>query len=139
MVKLIERRRHPETEQTVFSQGEWLTAEQINARQKRPPASRSQPASDWQRSGRIYCVMVDGQAYYAGYQFDTAGEPQPVIREILAALGSVADTWQIAAWFHFPNGWVGDERTGAVAPKDALDRPQAVIAAAKRNNGSYVV
>jgi hypothetical protein len=77
MVMLNECRRHLETVQTVFGQGEWLTAEQINALQKRPPASRSQPASDWQRSGRIYSVTVDGQAYFAGYQFDTACEPQP--------------------------------------------------------------
>jgi hypothetical protein len=127
-----------ETLRTVFEQGQWLTAEQINARQERPPASRSQPASDWNERGSIYSVTVDGQAHFAAYQFDTACKPQPVISEILAALGPVTDTWKIAAWFHFPNGWIIDERAHAVAPKNALNRSQEVIAAARRYHGTYV-
>ncbi|MGF6789664.1 hypothetical protein [Paraburkholderia sp. 35.1] len=138
MVMLNERRRRLKTMRTVFDQGEWLTAEQINARQKRPPANRSQPASDWKRRGRVYSVTFDGRAYFAAYQFDTACQPLPVIREILAALGPVAETGKIAAWFHFPNGWISAELTQAVAPKDALDRPLEVIGAARRNIGSYV-
>jgi len=138
MVMLNERRRRLETMRTVFDRGDWLTAAQINAPRKRPPANQSQPASDWNRRGRIYSVTVDGRTYFAGYQFDTACQPQPVIREILAVLGPVSDTWKIAAWFHFPNGWISGARTQAVAPKDALDRPLDVIAAARRNNGSYI-
>ena len=71
-------------------------------------------------------MTVDGQAYFAAYQFDTVCQPQPVIHDILAALGPVTDTWKIAAWFHFPNGWIIDERAHAVAPKNALDRSQEV-------------
>ncbi|WP_321962136.1 hypothetical protein [Paraburkholderia sp. J7] len=138
MVMLNERRRRLETIRTIFEQGEWLTAEQINSRQKRPPVSKSQPATDWMRGGLIYSVTVEGQAYFAAYQFDTACQPQPVILNILAALGAVADTWKIAAWFHYPNGWLSDERAQAVAPKDALHRPQEVIAAARRYSGSHV-
>ena len=135
---VLNERRRLETVQAIFEGTEWRTAEQINALQERPPASRSQPASDWRRGGRIYSVAIDGREYFAGYQFDMACQPQPVIREILAALGPVSDTWKIAAWFHFPNGWIGGARRQAVAPKDALHRPQDVIAAAKRKNGSYI-
>ena len=77
---VLNERRRLETVQAIFEGTEWRTAEQINALQERPPASRSQPASDWRRGGRIYSVAIDGREYFAGYQFDTACQPQPVIR-----------------------------------------------------------
>ncbi|MEX3856479.1 hypothetical protein AB3X94_20870 [Paraburkholderia sp. BR10923] len=136
MVQLTEGLRRQETMRTVLELGEWLTAAQVNARQKRPPCRRSQPASDWKRRGRIYSVTVAGRAYFAAYEFDTTCQPLPLIRDILKELGPVADSWKTAAWFHFPNGWISDEQMQAVAPKDALDRPQEVIAAARRSNRS---
>ena len=68
-------------------------------------------------------------------------QPLAIIKEILAAFGEVADPWLLAAWFHFPNGWiVRRDATGtvAVAPRDALDRRDAVLAAAARRPSSYV-
>ncbi|WP_321935291.1 hypothetical protein [Paraburkholderia sp. J8-2] len=135
---LIERRRRQDAMRTVFDDGQWLTAEDINALQKTPPASKSQPASDWKRRDRVYSVSVNGREYFAAYQFDTFSQPLPIIREILEALGPLADTWKIAAWFHFPNGWISDDEGRPVAPKDALDRREDVIGAARRYHGSYV-
>ncbi|NUX99530.1 hypothetical protein [Paraburkholderia youngii] len=45
MIQLTERLRRQETMRTVLELGEWLTAAQVNARQKRPPCRRSQPYS----------------------------------------------------------------------------------------------
>jgi len=139
---LIEdRMQRLRTMRRVLDEGEWLTAEQLNALQPDPPANASHPASDWKRRKRIFSVSYGGRDYFPRYQFDAMYQPLPIIKEILAAFGEVADPWLLAAWFHFPNGWIvrrDDTHTVAVAPKDALDRRDAVLAAAARRPSSYV-
>ena len=129
------------TVRTVLEEGEWLTAEQLNALQPKPPAQKSQPASDWKRRGRIFEVNYSGREYFARYQFDEAYQPLPVIKDILRAFGTVADAWKIATWFHFPNGWLmkpGTDEQQPVAPKDTLDQRNQVLSAASKRHGSYV-
>lgn len=65
-------------------------------------------------------------------------EPLPVIREVLKAFGEVADPWVLAAWFHYPNAWIVGTDGMPVAPKEALDRRDAVLHAAQRRRTSYV-
>ena len=141
-LELVEERLHRmRTIQDVFTDGEWLAAEQINALQATPPANKAHPASDWKRRGRVFSVNYRGKEYFARYQFDALYQPLPVIKEILAAFGEVADAWTLAAWFHFPNAWlVKRDEHGAVniAPKDALDRGTAVVKAAAKRLTSYV-
>ena len=135
-----ERLARLKTLREMLEEGEWLTAEQLNALQPHPPAQKAHPASDWKRRGRIFGVNYGGQEYFARYQFDETYQPLPVIKEILKALGEVADSWKIAAWFHFPNGWLarpGTQGQQALAPKDALDQRDAVLAAAAKRQGSY--
>lgn len=143
VVPLIDERiRRHETMRAVFARGNWLTAGQINALQAVPPANRAQPARRWKRRGDIFSVLIGGKEYFAGYQFDDMCQPLPVIKDILAALGPVADSWKIAAWFHFPNGWIsgtGKHEGEPVSPMDVLDRGEAVIDAAKRTHGTYVI
>lgn len=122
----------------VFAQGDWLTSEQLNSLQDAPPKSKSQPASDWKRRGRVYSVSRGGREYFARYQFDAMYEPLPVMREVLEAFGDVADPWVLAAWFHYPNAWVVDADGGPVAPKDALDRHDDVVRAALKRRTGYV-
>ena len=122
----------------VFAEGDWLTSEQLNSLQDAPPKSKSQPASDWKRRGRVFSVSRGGREYFARYQFDAMYEPLPVIRDVLKEFGDVADAWVLAAWFHFPNGWIVDPDGAPVAPKDALDRRDDLIRAARRRNDSYV-
>lgn len=129
------------TIKTILAEGEWLTAEQLNALQPEPPAQKSQPASNWKRDGRIYSVNHGGREYFARYQFDGAYQPLPVIKDILQAFGPAVDSWKIAAWFCFPNGWVSKPGTAGqepVAPQDALDRRDAVLNAAAKHHSSYV-
>lgn len=136
-----ERTRRMRTIREVFEEGDWLNAEQLNALQAAPPANKAHPASDWKRRGRIFSVNYAGREYFARYQFDALYQPLPIIKEILAGLGEVADAWTIAAWFHYPSPWlVVRDRQGArnVAPRDALDRGSEVVAAARKRSSSYV-
>ena len=141
-IELIEDRVHRmQTVREVFTDGDWLTAEQLNALQPDPPANKSHPASDWKRRGRIFSVNHGGRDYFARYQFDALYQPLPVIKDILKAFGPVADPWVLAAWFHFPNGWIaqpGRDGEHAVAPKDAFDRRESVLNAAAQRQASYV-
>ncbi len=122
----------------VFAEGDWLTSEQLNSLQEAPPKSKSQPASDWKRRGRVYSVSRGGREYFARYQFDAMYEPLPVMREVLEAFGDVADPWVLAAWFHYPSAWIAGGDGGALAPKDALDRRDDVVRAALKRRTSYV-
>lgn len=125
----------------VFEESDWLTAEDINKLQRKRWAKKSLPASDWKRRGQIFSVSYDGKEYYPRYQFDAMYQPLPVISDILDAYGECVDTWSLAIWFHFPNGWITREvgnEADPVAPKDAMDRPSDVIRAARNQRGTYV-
>lgn len=137
-VALIEERvARMDTLKNLLETGEWLTAEHINRLQLTPPKNVAHPASDWKRRGRIFSVVYGGKEYFARYQFDEAYQPLPIIKEIFAGLGTMADTWKIAAWFHFPNGWIVDGER-CLAPKDALDRRNDVLNAARKRSHGYV-
>ena len=127
-----------ETIKAIFDEGEWLTAEQLNAMQPKPLARKSLPASGWERRGRIFGVRLGGQEYFAKYQFDEYYKPLPIIKDILLRLGTVSDSWTIAAWFHFPNGWLSSAAGEPLASKDALDQRAAILRAAANREGSYV-
>jgi hypothetical protein len=136
-----ERLDRLQTIRTMFREEEWLTNEMLNQLQSEPPSNRSLPASDWKRRGRIFSVNFGGKEYFPRYEFDAVYQPLPVIRDILKAFGPVADSWKLAAWFHFPNGWIvepGPEGPTPVAPKDALDRLDDLLNALKKRQGSYV-
>jgi hypothetical protein len=138
---LIEERfRRLETIRKMFAEGEWLTSEMLNRLQPEPPSNKSHPASDWKRRGRIFSVSFGGKEYFARYQFDAFYQPLPIVRDILKAFGPIADSWKLAAWFHFPNGWIGEPDPDGyrpIAPKDALDRQRDVLSALERSQGSY--
>lgn len=140
-LELVEERVHRmRTIQEVFAESEWLTAEQLNALQATPPANKAHPAADWKRRGRVFSVNYRGKEYFARYQLDALYQPLPIIKDILAAFGEVADTWTLAAWFHFPSPWLvqRDERGATnVAPKDALDRGDEIVRAASKRLSSY--
>jgi hypothetical protein len=136
-----ERLQRMQTIREIFKEEEWLTADMLNRLQPDPPSNRSLPASDWKRRGRVFSVTSGGKEYFPRYQFDAVYQPLPLMKEVLAAFGTVADTWKIAAWFHYPNGRIVEPRAGgikAIAPKDALDRRDDLLKAIEKRNGSYV-
>jgi hypothetical protein len=84
--------------------------------------------AEWEAEGRVFAVPVRGSAHYLSFQFDAAGTPLPVVREVLDAIGDWPP-WQIAAWFVTANGLLGRERPDALLTQ----RPSAVVAAARRD------
>lgn len=135
---LEDRVRRMQTLRQVFAEGDWLTAEQLNALQSMPPKNKSHPASDWKRRGRIYGVSHGGREYFARYQFDALYQPLPIVRDVLKAFGEVADPWVLAAWFHFPNAWIVGPDGAPIAPRDSLDWHDGALHAAERRHASYV-
>lgn len=119
-----------------------LAREQIDSRHKTRGDDITSVASDWKRQGRIFSVNDGESELFPAYQFDGALQPRPIIKEILTQLGDAVDGWNVAAWFHFPNGWLSyRDASGAVvavAPKDALDRAGDVVEAARKNYATYV-
>jgi hypothetical protein len=130
------------TQTIIVADAALLSPEQINLCHKTCDADNSPVAGDWKRQGRIFSVNNGGKEFFPAYQFDDALQPRPIIKTILEALGDQIEGWNVAAWFHFPNGWLShrDARGAAVAvaPKDALDRPDDVIAAARKNRATYL-
>ncbi|MGH9278717.1 MAG: hypothetical protein ACRD12_11535 [Acidimicrobiales bacterium] len=93
-----------------------------------PDPGPGRRAQRWHRKGRIFGVEYEGATWYLGFQFDGAGNPLPVVAEILSQLGGWSD-WDIAAWFVRPNGLLDRDR-----PVDlVVDDPAAVVAAARRD------
>lgn len=140
---LTEEQSHVQrTKNTILSETSWVSSELINSHQKTLTEHKSAVASDWKRLGRVFSVNDGEREFFPAYQFDMEWQPLPVIKEILAQLGDLADGWNIAAWFHFPNGWLSyRDKSGAVvsvAPKDALDRVEDVVVAARKNRATYV-
>lgn len=135
---LEDRVHRMRTLRQVFTEGDWLTSEQLNSLQDVAPMRKSQPASDWKRRGCIFSVSRGGREYFARYQFDAMYAPLPVIHEILEAFGDAADPWTLAAWFHYPNAWIAGADSAPMAPKDALDRREDVVQAALKRRTSYI-
>ena len=116
-----------ETILRVLAEGEWISAAVVPE------------ATAWQEVRWIVGVQAGRQLYFAPYQFDERNRPRPVIREILSELGPVTDPWEIASWFHFPNGWIVEADGGRpIAPKDALDNRVGSLEAARRFRKTYV-
>jgi len=87
-----ERTARLKTIARLFAGTLWFTARQIHDLQPRPPKNPSAPASDWKRRGKIYAVSWDEKAYFPAHQFSEALQPLPVIADVLAQFGEVADT-----------------------------------------------
>lgn len=119
------------TIEKIRAETHWLTLAQI----------AELPLVKWKREGRIFSIEIDDTQAYPSYQFDENFQPLPVIAEVLKAFKSESDSWKIAAWFHFPNGYINvdtPEGRHAIGPKDALDQPEKVMHAVQSRAGTYV-
>ena len=128
------------TKEEIFHGTEWWTADDINSFQ-RIATSAENVVDEWKQTGCVFSVFYEGSEYFAAYQFDSIHKPRPVIKAVLNAYGACTDSWSIAAWFHFRNGWISDDKTSSstpLAPKDALDQSEAITNAARLRRGTYV-
>lgn len=117
----------PNARRAMLEEGEWLQVDLVDQVQ----------LHSWEQSRRIFKVSIEGMDYYPLYQFDKSLQPLPVIEAVMAMAGD-ADPLALAAWFHYPNGWITLDGQHPVAPRFALDQPDLVLAAAKMRKGTYV-
>lgn len=119
----------------------WLPNGLVDRRHYHSEGNVAVVVSEWKRQGLVFSVDDGELERFPAYQFDMAGQPLPIIHDILAQLGEVGDGWKIVAWFHFPNAWLSyRDQMGVVvpvAPKDALHRVPEVIAAARKHRAAY--
>ena len=101
------------------------------------------PLNRWENKGRIFSVTYSKRELYPRYQF-AAAQPLPLIAEILKSFegqyGEI-NRWEVAAWLHYPNGYITAETPEGrktIAPRDALDRPEDIRHALKQRTGTYV-
>jgi hypothetical protein len=125
----------------IFTKSSWLSTDELCQFQGEFPNQRNEIIRDWLNKRMVFSVRYNGHEYFAKYQFDTTLHPLPVIKEIIEAFGIDDDPWALAAWFEYPNSWIVSKRSDGidlVAPKDALDRTQELVNAARVRKGSYV-
>jgi hypothetical protein len=132
--------QNPSAQKQAFDGSEWLTAGVINYARAKLGLSEVKPR-EWEQYGRVFSVLYEGRHYYATYQLDSSYEPLPIIKPVLEAYGEYSNSWELAVWFHFPNGWIANE-TGAaptpLAPKDAVNLDSQLVNAARNRRGTYI-
>lgn len=124
----------------IFIGSEWISVEEIVKRELDSTLPTIREVEAWKACHLLFSINFKGEEYYAKYQFDIHCQPLPVIEKILSTFGPEMTPSAIAAWFHFPNGWIADpesEVQEAIAPKDALARPDVVLNAALKYKGTY--
>jgi len=107
-----------------------LTSAQVAELRGSTAGNRAAIASRWKSERRIFPVRYQKSELYPAFQFDEDGEPRPVIRRVLEAVGG-RDGWALALWFTAANGWLDDKR-----PVDLLDeaeREDEIVEAARRS------
>ncbi|MRW88401.1 hypothetical protein GJ699_00185 [Duganella sp. FT80W] len=116
----------------------WYTHDELSRMLTTAEKDGAELLSGWLREKRIFCV--DGQiTLYPQFQFDAQHSPYPVIKDVLACF-SAKDAWAIAAWFFFPNGWIGQIKDGkefAIAPWAVMDRAEDLLRAARNEHGTH--
>lgn len=107
-----------------------LTSAQVAELRGSTAENRAAIASRWKSEGRIFSVKYQKSELYPAFEFDEDGEPRPVIRRVLEAIGG-RDGWELALWFTAANSWLDDKR-----PVDLLDkakREDEIVEAARRS------
>lgn len=108
-----------------------------------PSEGAKMPLDAWEWERRIFSVTYRKREMYPRYQFG-AGEPLSIVAEVLKGFAGQygeIDRWKVAAWMHYPNGYITAETPvgkRSIAPKDALDRPVDIRAALRHRTGTYV-
>lgn len=94
----------------------------------------------WVDEHKIFSIPTERGALYPAFQFDAKMRPLSIISEVLIEFGN-KDMFATAAWFIFPNGWIGrlvDGIDKSVPPMVVLDDREAVLRAARNEaRGTY--
>jgi hypothetical protein len=79
------------------------TGEELARPRERDPAAAGERHRALRESHQIFGVPLGDTWHYPRFQFDTRGRPSPHAAELLEALGTSADPWDVLRWFIEPN------------------------------------
>ena len=129
-VMLRQARRNAQARIALLEEFGALDAERVHELAHSKARNRFALATRWRQEGRILGINYRNKTYFPGFQFDTNGQPLPVIAKVIALFGNQLDGWQTALWFTLANGWLDGKR-----PIDLLlTDPDAVISAAHQES-----
>lgn len=133
----LERQARQRTINRMLTMTHWYSPEELGKLLTRDPMIGNSLLKSWEIEHRIFSVDHLGQRLFAGFQFDDEIQPIPIVAEILAVFTN-KDSWAIAAWFLFLNGWISNPAgTDVVAPVDAMNCPEKLLFAARQSRGSH--
>ncbi|GHE02620.1 hypothetical protein U879_18710 [Defluviimonas sp. 20V17] len=75
-----------------------LTSAEVHANVGHKGRNTAQTAATWKRAGRICSVTYGGRDLFPAFQFDSGGQPLPLLKDVLAALPGTLTSWQRAFW-----------------------------------------
>jgi len=86
----------------------------------------------YRKDGKLFALDRGGRYYYPEFQFTDDDLPRPVMKELLAAVPSDAQSWPLLSWFDAPNVHLGGAK-----PREAIAKmPGQVLMAAQRFYGA---
>ena len=117
---------------------QWIMEEELVVRVDH--TSARELVKSWVDDHKIFSIPTERGALYPAFQFDANMRPLQIIAEVLSEFDD-KDPFATAAWFIFPNGWIGrliDGIDQSVPPMAALDDGEAVLRAARNEaSGTY--
>jgi hypothetical protein len=125
---VLQKRRNAEARHGFLEEFGALTSAGVATLADSRATNRAALANRWRRQGRIFAMSWRDQLLYPAFQFDTEGQPLPVIADVIGELDPNLSPWELALWFAAPNGRLGGKR-----PVDLLhDEPESIRDAAVR-------
>lgn len=105
----------------------YLTAAEVADRAGHAAANRSATATRWRNDRRIVGVHVKGEWRYPAFQFDQAGQPLPIVRDLINVY-EPATEYTMLAWLTAPSGYLDGARPVDLlrpSPQDVFDAARA--------------
>jgi hypothetical protein len=115
----LEDRQFLEMDCAFGAQGGWISGDEMSRRLRRHWSQPISVLANWLTKREIVNVGWHSAILIPIFQFGARDlQIRPVVRAVLAELGSVFDDWEIAVWFAQPNAWLNQQRPLELAASD---------------------
>ncbi len=85
-------------------------------------ADETRKARNWRSAGRIIGLPIVGSTVYPAFQFQSNGQPYPLIRKVNSVFRKDCTDWHRATWLVSPN-----ERLDGETPLSAIQRNDPMV------------
>jgi hypothetical protein len=130
-VELLQARRNAVMRRDMLATLGYYTAEEMADMHGSTAKNRFALATRWTRDGRVFSVPLGNRSVFPAFQFDTHGQPYPVVSRALAALPRAEmSPWGVGLWFYANNAWL----PGQARPAELIGGPEQelILGAAQR-------